>query len=90
MSSHNIISTSLVTAFVLSIGSLASAAPNAEAAMGRAAFCSAVTTGASAKRTPSEPVAIVKAGGYRATTSDAARMPLIACAPAMRSHSGCL
>ncbi len=104
MFTHTTIHKALLTAFVLSMTSLASAhnfpkpLTKAEAAAERAAKCrTPVQTGASAKRTLARfgPASMVTtgasyriAGGYR--FGGATSTSVVACTRPMRSHVACL
>ena len=104
MSIHKIIQRSLLTAFVLSTTSLASAhvfrAPptKAEVAAERIAACNkALKTGATAKRAPYRfgPPAVVTTGtGYRVAGphrfGGEPHVAVVACTMPMRSHVACL
>ena len=104
MSTHNIIQRTLLTAFVLSMTSLASAhvfrtpPTKAEVAAERMAQCNkAVTTGASTKRSFARfmPESIVTTGtGYRVAGphrfGNEPHVAVVACSRPMRSHTACL
>ncbi|HEX6275867.1 MAG TPA: hypothetical protein VFZ53_22650 [Polyangiaceae bacterium] len=104
MSTHKMIQRTLLTAFVLSTTSLASAhvfrAPptKAEVAAERIAACNkALKTGASAKRAPYRfgPPAVVTTGtGYRVAGphrfGSEPHVAVVACTMPMRSHVACL
>ena len=104
MSTHKMILRTLLTAFVLSTTSLASAhvfrkpPARAEVAAERAAECKkAVTTGASAKRSFARfaPESVVTTGtGYRVAGphrfGKEPHVQVVACTVPMRSHTACL
>jgi hypothetical protein len=104
MFTHKIIQRTLLTAFVLSTTSLASAhvfrkpPTKAEVAAERISECNkALKTGATAKRAPNRfgPPAIVMTGtGYRVAGphrfGSESHVPVVACTMPMRSHVACL
>jgi hypothetical protein len=102
MFTHSIIHKALLTAFVLSMTSLASAhnfprpPTKTEIAAGRAVCAKAMTTGASNKRSFARfaPEIVVTTGTYRVAGAHrfggGSHVPVVACTQPMRSHVACL
>jgi hypothetical protein len=102
MSTHSIVLKTLLTAFVLSMTSLASAhnfprpPAKAEIAAEKAACTKAMTTGASKKRSFARfaPESVVTTGTYRVAGAHrfggGSHVPVVACTRPMRSHVACL
>jgi len=102
MFTHNIIHKTLLTAFVLSMTSLASAhnfpkpPTKTEILAGRAACMKGMTTGASKQRSFARfaPETVVTTGTYRVAGTHrfggGSHVPVVACTRPMRSHVACL